>query len=154
VRQGQVCLLSTLDVNGEELTKSIVDHLSVSAKEAIEIKNKDGLIRNRENKELFNSIMNTVLTLKEEIQKHYRYWHTRVDDRGGRVSRIDKIILCGGNANFAGLQEYLSGSLGVRVERGNVWINAFSFNDFIPEINRHESLSYATAVGLALRDIN
>jgi type IV pilus assembly protein PilM len=148
----RLAFTSTLEVKGRELTRSITKHLSVDAKEAIKIKNNDGLIRNRDNKDLLKSLMETITVLKEEIEKHYRYWHTRVDDRGKRVDRVEKIILCGGNANLAGLPEYLSGALNVRVERGNVWTNAFSLNDVIPEIDRNQSLSYATAVGLALRE--
>lgn len=154
VSECMLAFTSTLDVKGRELTNAVVKHLSVEPSQAERIKNESGLIKNKENKELFSALMDTVLTLKEEIQKHYRYWHTRVDDKGQRIHKVDKIILCGGNANLAGLPEYLSGSLKIKVERGNVWTNTFSLDDIIPEIDRHHSLSYTTAIGLALRDTN
>ena len=38
-------------------------------------------------------------------------------------------------------------------EKKNVWENVFSFEDVIPPIEKRKSFAYATAVGLALRNI-
>ena len=145
---------STLEVEEEGLSKAIKKHLSVSEAEVDRIKNEEGLIGSKNNKELFATLLSVAETLKDNINKHYRYWQTRVDEKGNKVEPIEKIILCGGNSNLKGLPEYLSGALKISVERSNVWTNAFSFDDFIPEMSRFQSLSYATAVGLALRDTN
>ncbi|MBT3282843.1 pilus assembly protein PilM [bacterium] len=144
---------STLEVEEERLTNTIVKHLKVSEAEADRVKNEEGLIKTRNNKELFRELMNTAESFKDDINKHYRYWQTRVDEKGNRVDAIEKIIICGGNSNLAGLPEFLSSSLKVKVERANVWANVFLFNDFVPEIDSFNSLSYATAIGLALRNI-
>ena len=154
VSDGVLSFTSTLEVQEERMTSAIIKHLSVSEEEADRIKNEDGLIRTKSNKELFTELLGTAESLKDDIEKHYRYWKTRTDEKGNRVPPIEKIIICGGNSNLAGLPEFLSGALKVKVERANVWTNTFSFDDFIPEINRFQSLSYATAIGLALRDIS
>jgi len=60
-------------------------------------------------------------------------------------------LLCGGDANLIGFPEYLSYELKLPVEIGNPWINILSFEKRIPEIELRESLSYAIALGLALR---
>lgn len=145
---------STLKIEEGGLSKAIMENLSVSESDVARIKNEEGLIGSKNNKELFAALLSVAETLKDNIDKHYRYWQTRVDEKGNRASPIDKIILCGGNSNLKGLPEYLSGALKIPVERANVWINAFSFDDFIPKMNRFQSLSYATAIGLALRDTN
>lgn len=145
---------STLEVEEQILTKAIMKNTSVKEEEVNRIKNEEGLIKSKKNKELFTAMMEVVEVLKMNIDKHYHYWQNRTDEKGNKVEPIEKIILCGGNSNLMGLPEYLSGVLKIPVERANVWMNAFSFDDFIPEIDRFQSLSYATAVGLALRDTN
>lgn len=154
VSDGVLAFTSTLEVEEEGLSKAIMQHLSVSEEEVARIKNEKGLIRSKDNKELFSALLNVAETLKNDIDKHYKYWKTRVNEKGDRVKPIEKIILCGGNSNLKGLPEYLSGALKVPVERANVWVNAFSFDDFIPEMDSFQSLSYATTIGLALRDTN
>ncbi|MBL7045134.1 MAG: pilus assembly protein PilM [Parcubacteria group bacterium] len=143
---------STLEVEEGALTNAIMTNLSVSSEEADHIKNEEGLIKTKDNKKLFTELMKVAESFKDDINKHYRYWATRTNEMGDRVDPISKIIICGGNSNLAGFPEFLSGSLKIPVERANVWVNAFSFDDFIPEIDRFNSFSYTTAIGLALRD--
>ena len=143
---------STFKIDWRILAKVIKESSDISEDNINQIKNEYGLLKN--NKELFSAFMDIAEQLKDNIDKYYKYWRTRVDETGKRVNPIEKIILCGGNSNLAGLPEYLSGSLKIPVERANVWINAFSLDDFTPNIDRFQSLSYATAIGLALRDVN
>ncbi len=142
---------TTIPIGGASLSTAIVEYLKVPVSDVDRLKNERGLIGMRDNRELFLTLMSTVSVLKDEINKHLMYWNTRKDERGATMPRIEKIILSGGSANLAGLPEYLSGSLRIPVELGNVWRNVFSFDDVIPELERPHSLSYATAVGLALR---
>jgi type IV pilus assembly protein PilM len=153
VNKNILSFTSTLEIEKDALTEAITKHLSVSKEEADQIKNEEGLIDTRSNKELFNELMNIAESFKDDINKHYRYWQTRIDEKGNRVDAIEKIIICGGNSNLAGLPEFLSSSLKIKVERANVWTNVFLFNDFVPDIDNFNSLSYATAIGLALRNI-
>ncbi|MDP6387965.1 MAG: pilus assembly protein PilM [Candidatus Pacebacteria bacterium] len=154
ISDGVLAFTSTLEVEEEGLSKAIMKHLSVPESDVARIKSKEGLVGSKSNKALFTALLDVVETLKDNIDKHYRYWRTRVDEKGNRVEQIEKIILCGENSNLKGLPEYLSGALKIPVERANVWINAFSFDDFIPEMTRFQSLSYAAAIGLALRETN
>ena len=127
-------------------------HFSVTKEEAERIKNESDFIKNKEASELVDAIMETISSLKGEIERHHRYWNTKKDARGKSTPQIEKVILCGGSSNLVGLLEYLSGSLNVPVVHGNVWTNTFSFEEVIPDIPRAHSLGYATAIGLALRD--
>ena len=151
VSNGLLSFTSTLDVVGDTLTAAVAEQFSVSVEEADRIKNESDFIKNKDNSELFSTLMVTISKLKDEVGRHYRYWNNRTDKNGKKVPQIEKIILCGGSSNVVGLREYLSGSLKAYVERANVWQNAFSFDDIIPDIIYSHSLGYATAVGLALR---
>lgn len=142
---------STVDIGGNSLTKAIEKTLKIKTDEAETVKREKGVMSREENEELFLTMMSIVSVLKDEINKHYVYWHTHKDQYGRKRHKIEKIILCGGDANLSGLPEYLSTSLNVPVERANVMVNVNSFDRYIPDIDFNESLHYSTAIGLALR---
>ncbi|MEX1120222.1 MAG: type IV pilus assembly protein PilM [Candidatus Paceibacterota bacterium] len=149
VRNGIVSFSSTVDVGGDELTEAIMKYFKVDEVEAQKIKNEKGFINNKENEELYTSLMSTLSALKDEINRHFMYWNEK-DSNQNKENKIQKIILCGGNASLVGLPEFLSAGIKAPVEKAQVWQNAFSYDDYIPEIPYEVSLSYATVVGLAL----
>ena len=135
---------------GAKITDAIAKYLGVSGKEAEEIKREHAALKDPKNMDLFFSIMNAVAALKDEVNKLSSYWHTHKDATGEMGKQIERIILSGRDAGFSGFDDYLSLSLGIPVEVGNVWHNTFSFHDHIPPILFEDSLDYAAAVGLAL----
>jgi len=149
VKNGVVSFTSTIDVGGNELTEAIMKYFNVDDIEAQKIKNQKGFINNKENEQLYNSLMSTISALKDEINRHFVYWNTK-DANKNKEDKIHKIILCGGNASLVGLPEFLALGIKVPVEKAHVWRNAFSYDEYIPPINQELSLSYATVVGLAL----
>ena len=151
--RGSVHFTATLEIGGDGLTKTIEKYSGLPYEEAEKLKRRGGLVKTKDNGDLFQALMGTVSALKDEINRYYVYWHTHTSKSGDRVDRIEKIIICGGEANLPGLAEYLSSSLKVRVDTANVWTNVFSVEDSVPEIPFEESLGYATAAGLALRRV-
>lgn len=149
VRNGIVSFTSTIDIGGNELTEVIMKHFKVDDAEAQKIKNQKGLINDTENIELHDSFMNTISALRDEVNRHFVYWNTKNTNQK-KEDKISKIILCGGNASLVGLPEFLSSGIRVPVERAQVWQNAFSYDDYIPQMNYGMSLSYSTVIGLAL----
>ena len=144
---------STVPVGGESLTHAVQKHFGVSKEEADTIKNEKGFAKYKDNTEVLETLVTTVSVLRDEISKHYTYWNTHTSENHRDREKIDKIILCGGSANLAGLSEYLSSDMNVTVEVANVWSNTFSLNDFVPDVEYRHSLAYATAVGLALKGL-
>lgn len=88
--------------------------------------------------------------LVAEIQKVFLYWQTQADRQNRKIEPIEKIVLCGEEAGREGVGHYLAHALSTKVELANVWKNALSFDQYIPDIKLEDSLSYAAAVGLAL----
>ncbi len=152
VSQGIVLFTSTLDVGGAVLSSMIQKHFKVTYEEAETMKKKYGLQRNTVNRELFSVLLNSVSILRDELAKHFLYWHTYENEDGIRNPPIKKIIMCGGDANLIGLTDYLSVSMKTQVEIGNVWVNILDTEEHIPEIRFKKALSYASALGLALGD--
>lgn len=155
VVQGQtVRFTATIDIGGDEIDTVLQNVLpDASSEDLIRIKNEQGLRYQDDvlGKETFVSFAKR---LSNELDRYIVYWQTHKDIKGYDVAHqgVEKIILVGGNANVAGLPEYLENALRVSVVKGNVWENAFSLDAFIPSISETESLGYAPAVGLALHE--
>lgn len=150
VSKGMVMFTSTLEVGGFVLTEMIEKNFKISFAEAEEIKKNYGLQRNVANKEIFSVLLNSVSVLRDEIEKHFLYWHTHPNEEGKNNPPVKKIILCGGDSNLIGLPDYLSTSLKNSVEMANVWVNILDSKKEVPEISLKQALSFAAAIGLAL----
>ncbi|OGI75728.1 hypothetical protein A3C67_03005 [Candidatus Nomurabacteria bacterium RIFCSPHIGHO2_02_FULL_42_19] len=152
ISHGIAVFTSTLDLGGAMLTQMIAKNFNVGLEEAEKMKRKFGLERNMANKEIFSVLLNSASVLRDEIVKHFLYWHTHKDEKDRNHPPIKKIILCGGDANLTGLPEYFSISIKNKVETANVWINIINTEKYIPEITFNRSLTFAAALGLALGD--
>ncbi|PIV87215.1 hypothetical protein COW49_00770, partial [Candidatus Kaiserbacteria bacterium CG17_big_fil_post_rev_8_21_14_2_50_51_7] len=93
----------------------------------------------------------TVSAIRDEISLRLQYWQEK-ETLSGAHEPVSHAILVGGNASVRGLPEYLEGSLRIPVTAGDVFINLASRDTWIPQLDYTESLAYATAIGLALRD--
>jgi len=149
---GVAVFTSTLDFGGMMLTKMIQKNFNITFEEAEKMKKEFGLERNSENREIFSVLLNSVSVLRDEVNKHFLYWHTHKDEDGRDRPAIKKVILCGGDSNLIGLSEYLSVSLKNKVDMADVWTNIVVDEKEIPEITFNRSLTYAAALGLALGD--
>lgn len=150
VENENVVLASTVEIGGANLTDLIQKKLGVARDMAEKWKREFGLESHVEAPELPETIMGSIGTLRDEINKLYVYWNTHKDENEEKRDVINEIYLCGGESALPGLAEYLTSTLGVIVNLGNPWINVTDINDYIPEINQKDSLAYATAIGLAL----
>jgi type IV pilus assembly protein PilM len=152
ISAGIVMFTSTLDVGGEIMNKMIQKSFNISSEEAEKMKKQYGLERNVANKEIFAVLLNSVSILRDEIAKHFLYWHTHKDEENNNNPPIKKIILCGGDSNLIGLADYISVSMKTPVEMANVWTNIVNTENYIPEMSFKQALSFSTALGLALGD--
>jgi len=154
ISRGVVMFTSTLDVGGVMLNDMIAKNFKITSEEAEKMKQKYGLQRNTANKEIFSVLLNSVSVLRDEIVKHFLYWHTHKDEEGKNNPPIKKIILCGGDSNLIGLSDYFSVSMKNPVEMANVWVNITDTKNYIPEISFRQSLAFSAALGLALGDFD
>jgi type IV pilus assembly protein PilM len=151
---GHVQFTSTVNIGGQMLTETLAKHFSIPLAEAEKMKREFGLRRNSPNQDLFALLLNNVAVLRDEINRHFVYWHTHPDENGKQRPPIDEIILVGGDSNLAGLPDYLSASLHVKTTVADVWSNVSLPPQGVPDLSRNDSLGYATALGLALHDTN
>ncbi len=88
--------------------------------------------------------------LKTEIRKVFAFWNTRLDNRGMPEKKIEKIIFVGPKATEEDFISRLMSNVDVEYSIANVWMNAFSIEKNLPDVSFAESLSFGSAVGVAL----
>jgi len=149
---GNTLLTTTLDLGGYNLTEMLSKNFDISFEEAEKMKVSYNLDTVSDAKEIFPVLLNGISVLRDELNKQYIYWKTHNEESGLTHEKINRIILCGGNANLAGVSDYLEASMKIKVERANTWINVFNMKSSVPEIPFGESLGYATVIGLGLHN--
>ncbi|MDR3642662.1 MAG: type IV pilus assembly protein PilM [Candidatus Doudnabacteria bacterium] len=149
VENGSLQFTSTIPIAGNSFTESVAKALGVSAAKAEEIKRKVGIANTAEYPNIKTSLLPVLGNLEAEIKNILKF-------HGEHSSRqVERIILSGGSAKLKNLAEYLgpqmSGSGVARVELANPWLNVGSQKQ---ESFQEDSLSFVTAIGLALRGGN
>jgi hypothetical protein len=91
--------------------------------------------------------------LKAEIRKLIAFWNTRLDPHGVPKKKVEKVVVCGVGGKDEDFLEDLFRSVDIPYCLANVWTNVFTFDKEVPPIPFEDSLSYASAVGLALNAI-
>ena len=153
------------------LDQAISKSLNISLKEAENLRQEYGLessedkekkidgrgsAKKIDKKEITAIIISIIRDLVPQIGKYIEYYqtHSFLERLSAGSKGIAKIILSGYGANSKGLANFLSLSLRIPVEAGNPWINILPEPlREVPELSFNESLSYTTALGLALRGI-
>lgn len=150
VNGGKIHFATTMPIAGEEIEKALIFHLNIDKSQVETAKREIGMIKTKVKKDLFEALKSVALVIKNEAVKQMVYWVSHHDNIQ-KDAKINKIILCGGESTLSGLPEFLSYELKIKVELGNPWTNIVSFEDYVPNMNRLDSLAYATAIGLAIK---
>lgn len=155
VKRGVPIFTSTVEVGGDLIDRMLVGKLSMSHEDAERFKNDEGLLAPRKGTKSpeLDAVSGAAAALADEVARHYHYWDTRRNEKGERMTPVGRVVLVGGNANLRGLSDYISGRVQAKALRGNVWRHVTTFDDYVPPIDKHNSLQFATAIGLALRGL-
>ncbi|MBI4117959.1 MAG: type IV pilus assembly protein PilM [Parcubacteria group bacterium] len=151
ISEGVVRFTATLRVGGNMLTEVIARKMRLDWETAKRYKETRGLSHGNKEDALFSILEPTVSALRDEVQRHYIYWHTHQNIPVTGRREEAEILLCGGEANVPGLPEYLSSTMRMKVTLGNPWKNVASTEKYVPPISQNHALRYVTAIGLALR---
>ncbi len=151
LKRGVPIFTSTVAIGGDAINRALTETMHMSEEASAHFKMEQGLDASPEYAAARAAILPAATALADEIARHYRYWDTRKNEYGERMTPVGKVILVGGNANLRGLTDFVASKLQAPVELGQCWRHVANFEEYIPPIDRHISLQYATAVGLALR---
>lgn len=142
---------TTIGIGGHAFTIAIQKHFGVTEEEARRVKIERGIVPASDTDDYLAAMLSTVSAIRDEISRRLEYWQGHAVKIEGREP-VSRAVLAGGNATVRGLPEYLEGALGIPVATGDVFTNLAPRDYWIPELDYAESLAYATAIGLALRD--
>lgn len=142
---------TTIGIGGHALTLAVQKHFGVTEAEARKVKSERGIVPAPGNEDYLEAMLSTVSAIRDEISRRLMYWQGKAAATGPHQP-VSRAILAGGNASVRGLPEYLEGALQIPVTAGDVFTNLASRDTWIPTLDYTESLAYATAIGLALRD--
>lgn len=90
--------------------------------------------------------------LKASLNKLLIYWFTNKQGVT-QHQKIEHVLLTGEYADEKGVADFFEKNLKIHSSIGNVWRNAFSYDEYIPEISKEDSVTCAVVVGLALAAI-
>lgn len=151
LKRGIPIFTSTVAIGGDAINRVLIDTMQMSEEDATRFKREEGLEPSTAQSAARAAILPAASAFVEEIARHYRYWDTRRNDRGDRMTPVGKVILVGGHANLRGLPDFIASKVQAPVELGQCWRHVVDFDEYIPPIDKNMSLQYATAIGLALR---
>lgn len=146
---------ASLPIGNNSLIEAIVKNLNINKKKAKELKFKVGLDKTKENGRVFQALEPQLKELCQKAMEYISYFQAHCLPGYALEEEISKIILCGGGANLIGLPLFISSELKIETEIGNPWINILKPNfKELPELPYKESITFSTALGLALRGID
>lgn len=149
--KGVLEFTSSLPIAGNSLSDGIAKALTIDMAAAEKLKRETGLSGEGERGGEARAAMLPILRhLVEEIKNtiHFHEEH----DPGSKITRL---LLAGGSSKLRHLPSWLQEKLkelGIQVELGNPWSKVLKAGE-TPPLSREDSLSYATAIGLALREL-
>lgn len=151
VSKGIPQFATTINIGGHALTLAVQKYFGVTETEARKVKSERGIVSTPGNEEYLAAMLSSVSAIRDEIARHLDYWQKRATP-GGPREPVSRILVAGGNASVRGLPEYLESSLAIPVAAGDVFTNFAPRDVWIPSLDYAQSLAYATAIGVALRD--
>lgn len=157
VSEGVLRFTSSNTVAGNQFSKMLSEHFPLNLKEAEFMKRIVGLDQNHEKgQELLNVLLPDLTALKGQIQDYINFFETHPTSHtlSESAKKISKVVLTGGGAALWGLSDWLSQELRLGVVLGSLGKRLKSNPMHAAKITLEESLPYATAVGLALRNFD
>ncbi len=158
----------SIPVSSQGFTEAVARSMKVDLVRAEKLKVEHGLKYGLEEtsdktaKDVFEAIVPSLTDLTEQIKKYFAYYETHMfyeylpssskksKNSSLGKSKIEKILVCGAGSKLKGLSSYLSNELNMPVLPGDPWVNIKVKKLPYPT---EEYLSYATALGLALKGI-
>lgn len=159
ISNGSVQFTSTVLIGSEDFTLAIMKEYGVSREDAIRMKTEKGFQGGVGSGDvqgsIFLSLINTASALRDEVDRIVLYWQSYVDKRTDKKGgKLASVVLSGRDALISGFKEYLSATVRLPVNIANVWSNVYDIEKTIPEIEYIDSLDYASAIGLAMPNLD
>lgn len=142
---GALQMSISIPISGMAITKLVSESLGVSVDDAELLKRECGLDANRCEDKMWKILLPLIDDMTEKIRNALRFY--RIGFPSGK--KIERLYLCGGGAQFHEIDSVLSRKLTIKVRRGDALANV---DGRLPkDFPKGDALTYATAIGLAIR---
>jgi len=151
---------SHITLSGQILSQAIMKNLAVDGEKASQLKIKIGLDKTKKKGKVYQALEPRVNELAKQIQDYISFYHNHATHIHGPDGTIAQVLLCGGESLLLNLPSFLSEKLKLPVHLGDPLINISPVKkqkrggpSKRASLSKRDSLSYTTAIGLALREV-
>lgn len=145
VRLGMLVFTHSIEAGGTSLTRTLASELGMEFAQAEEYKRSYGLDPNQLEGRVREILLPLVDRTLTDIKKAMVYYNASHQDEP-----MKRIVLSGGSALLPELVTYMAQQLGIEVVLGNAFFQVEP-GERVPIPN--DTVSFATAVGLAMKDV-
>lgn len=149
---GSLIFTKTIPIGGRDFEAAIASSLNVSPEEARQIKIEYGLSKSYMDGRVFGALARHVEAITAELQQQLWFYLDHSAKRHKSFPDIERVFLCGGDANLIGLEKYVATAIKKPAVTADPFTNFCLPAGSIPPIPKNSSLKYSTAIGLALRE--
>ena len=162
----------SLPLSGESITSHIAQSLEIDEDQAEKAKLICGLDKDKAKGIIRNILSDMIDNIIDKIDESIDYFNHNFPEKGG----INQIQICGGGSSIKNIDSYIKESTSIETNKGNSLINFNNKNQTLENyffeiykiksdfsdgsessktitITQDNKLTYATAIGLALRNI-
>ncbi len=143
--QGSIQFTNSLPFSGDLLTTKIADELSLSHDQAEKAKIVCGLDQKKCDGALLKLLSKNIQDLSTKIIAAFDFYQREFE----QSPEITRVLLCGGGAQFQGIDTMLSDKLKKPVAIANPFLHCLPVNKKL--LPPTKALSYTTAIGLGLK---
>jgi type IV pilus assembly protein PilM len=159
--KGALEFTSSLPIAGNAFTESVARAFDLNFEEAEKLQQEVGITETPEGEEVKKALLPVLNNLLDEIKNTIRFY----EEHSSQDAKISRLLLIGSSSKLGHLPSFLQEELahaeekthslrslsGIKVELGDPWVNVLKKGQ-TPPLSQEDSLSYATAIGLALRE--
>ncbi len=146
-------------ISGRLFEDIIAKDLKISKKEAHQLKIKVGLDETKKKGRVYRTLKPLIDKLVQQINEYLDFYYDNIDHVHASEKKIGQVLLCGGDSLLINLPSYLEQKLKIPVKVGAPLRNISTANAKSKAnlnkktiFSKKESLTYNTAIGLALNE--
>jgi len=148
---------SHISISGQLFNRAIMESLGINEKKAEQLKIEVGLDKAKEKGKVYQALKPLVEELVNQIKDYTAFYQ----NQSSRLSRPDgvigRVLLCGGDSLLNNCPSFLEQKLGLTIEIGNPLVNlpgaTKGSSPKLSSLSKKEILTYTTALGLAMRNL-
>lgn len=148
VEGGQVVFTHSISTAGEALTRAVAAGLNLDPAQAEEYKKTYGIDPEKLEGKVKMAMSPVLDTVVSEMEKAVHFYQTN------KQKTISQVILAGGTSSLPEIMSHLAQKLNLEIRVGDPFVRLEKDSEILSKIPAGVAPFYATAIGLALKDVD